>query len=262
MTPYYQDDAVTLYHGDCREILPQIEQVDHVITDPPYAARAMKNARSGNTIKQRRDGQIYDFEYEALTDELRREAANLTAALVKRWAIYWCDLESFHLWRSEAETAGLRYVRGGIWVRELAAPQFSGDRPGQGVEACVIAHHSKARLRWNGGGRPASWVGPIVNAADPSRAHKSPKPEWLMLQLVRDFSNHGEVILDPFAGSGTTLAAAKRLGRRAIGVELSEAHCETSAKRLQQGALPLLGASQADVAVARTLEVPPADHAR
>ena len=238
-TPYYDDgEGIVIYHADCREILPQLDAVDHVITDPPYAARAMKNARSAETIKQRRDGKEYDFGYAALTDELRRDVAVLTAALVRRWAISWCDLESFHMWRADVEAAGLRYIRGGIWTRELAAPQFSGDRPAQGVEACVIAHTDQ-RLRWNGGGRPAAWVGPIVNSAHSSREHKSPKPEWLMNKLVGDFTDQGELILDPFMGSGTTLVAAKRLGRRAIGIEREEKYCEVAAKRLSQGALNL-----------------------
>lgn len=246
MTPYYEDASVRLYLGDCREVLPLVladQGIDHTITDPPYAARAMKNARSADSIKQRRDGKVYDFRYAALTDDLRMEVAALTAALTRRWSIFWCDLESFHLWRADTEKAGLRYIRGGIWTREHAAPQFSGDRPAQGVEACVIAHHPRAKMRWNGGGRPAAWVGPIVNAQDASRIHSSPKPEWLMAQQIADFTDPGDTILDPFAGSGTTLAVAKRLGRMAVGVELDEVFAEATAKRLAQGALDLFGAS-------------------
>lgn len=177
MTPYYEDASVRLFLGDCLEILPQLEPVDHVITDPPYAPRAMKNARSnGETMKQRRDGVVLDFGYSALGDATRALAADLVAPLVKRWAIFWCDLESFYKWREEVERVGLRYVRGGIWTRVNAAPQFTGDRPGQGVEACVIAHAAGQRLQWNGGGRSAAWVGPIVGSQDASRAHTSPKP--------------------------------------------------------------------------------------
>ena len=243
MTPYYADESVQIFHGDCRTILPTLDPVDHVITDPPYAARAMKNARSGESIKQRRDGKVYDFGYESLTDELRTAVAQLTIAGVRRWALFWCDLESFHLWKTAVESAGGRYVRGGIWTREHAAPQFSGDRPAQGVEACVIAHTAGVKLRWNGGGMPAAWVGPIVNINDISRQHTSPKPEWLMSRLVTDFTDPEETILDPFMGSGTTLVAAKRLGRKAIGIELEEKYCEIAVKRLAQGSLFAAGRS-------------------
>lgn len=239
LTPFYKDDSATVYHGDCREMLPQLGAVDHVITDPPYAARAMKNARTAETIKRRRDGQVYDFGYEALSDQMRTAVADLMTPLVGRWAIFWCDLESWHKWRADVERAGLCYVRGGIWTRENAAPQFSGDRPAQGVEACVIAHASGQRLRWNGGGRAAAWVGPIVNSRTLARMHASPKPEWLMTQIVADFTDPGDLILDPFGGSGTTAVAAKRLGRRCILIEREEKYCEIAARRLSQGALPM-----------------------
>jgi DNA modification methylase len=237
VTPYYEDESVTLWCGDCRDVLPTLAQVDHVITDPPYAARSMKNALSAESIKQRRDGQEREFGYAALSDNMRLLTAVLTAPLFRRWGLFWCDLESFDGWRRDLESANLRYIRGGVWGREHGAPQFSGDRPAQGVEACVIVHSAENRLRWNGGGRPAFWVGPIVNANDISRQHSSPKPLWLMLRLVADFTDPGDTILDPFAGSGTTLVAAKRLGRKAIGIELNPAYCDVIVSRLRQGSL-------------------------
>lgn len=238
-TPYFDRDGITLINGDCLDILPSLEHVDHIITDPPYAARAMKNARSGSTIKQRRDGVEYDFGYCALSDELRRAAAMEFGRLCRRWTLVWSDLETAHQWRACLESAALRYVRMGVWVRQHAAPQFSGDRPAQGAEACVIAHGGDVRLRWNGGGRPAAWVGPIVNAAASHRQHASPKPLWLMRTLIEQFTDPGDLILDPFAGSGTTLRAAKDLGRRAIGIEISEVYCAVAVERLRQEAMAL-----------------------
>jgi hypothetical protein len=73
----------------------------------------------------------------------------------------------------------------------------------------------------------------------PVNGHPCPKPEGWMRWLVNLVSQPGEVVVDPFAGSGTTLVAAKRLGRRAIGIEIEEKYCEIAAKRLQQEALPL-----------------------
>jgi site-specific DNA-methyltransferase (adenine-specific) len=128
--------------------------------------------------------------------------------------------------------AGLRYIRTGFWVRVNSAPQFSGDRPAQGVEACVICHAAGAALAWNGGGRPATWTGPIVNSAASERIHSSPKPEWLMQAQVADFTSPGEVVLDPFAGSGTTLVAAKQLGRRALGFERDPTFHRSASSRL------------------------------
>jgi DNA modification methylase len=234
--PYYEEDGITIYHGDCREFLPVIGAVHHIITDPPYSARSMEHYVTGESIKYRRDGKFVDFGYEAITDELRLEASNLFIASA-RWVLVWSDLETAHKWKEDLESEGLRYVRMGVWLRRNGCPQFSGDRPAQAAEMCVIAHCSESRLRWNGGGKAAGWEGPIVASNSGDRMHTSPKPLWLMSALVRDFTDMGELICDPFMGSGTTLRAAKDLGRRAVGIEIEEKYCEIAAKRLAQKVL-------------------------
>lgn len=231
LTPYYEDASVRLYFGDCLDVLPQLEPVDHVITDPAYSPRAMKNFKSASMV-ERRDGKVRDFGYAGLTDKLRTAVAAHIARLARRWMVVWSDLETAYRWQQELEQCGAKFVRTGIWGRELGAPQFSGDRPAHAAEACIIAHAGRRRMRWNGGGKGALWVGPIVNAGDPSRKHKSPKPLWLMVEQIRDFTDPGDTILDPFAGSATTLVAAKLNGRKAIGIEKHEPHCELAAQRL------------------------------
>lgn len=235
MKPYFEQDGIQIFHGDCREILPTLGPVDHVITDPPYAPRAMKNARSA-TMLQRRDGKVYDFGYAALSEGLRIDVAREISRLAQRWVIVWSDVETVHRWKRPLFP--LEYVRTGVWVREHGAPQFSGDRPAQGIEACYIGH-GDTRKRWNGGGHPATWIGSIVNSQAERREHSSPKPLWLMTAQVQQFTDPGETILDPFMGSGTTLRAAKDLGRKAIGIELEEKWCEVAAKRMSQSVIPL-----------------------
>ncbi len=220
-------------HGDCLEVMATMgeKSVDHVITDPPYAARAMKNARgNGETMKQRRAGIVYDFNYAALTTDLRESAAAHFARLVRRWCLTWCDLESAMDWRSAL--APLEYIRTGIWHRENPAPQFSGDRPGQAVEACVITH-PLGRKRWNGGGHSAFWSGLIVNSQDDSRAHSTPKPLWLMLEQIEQFTDPGDLVLDAFAGSGTTGVACLRLGRRVILIERDQKYAQIARERMR-----------------------------
>ena len=87
-------------------------------------------------------------------------------------------------------------------------------------------------MRWNGGGLPATWTHCKV-----AGLHPTGKPESLLLEWVDQFTDAGETILDPFMGSGTTGAAAKRIGRKFIGIELEERYCETAARRLSQGSL-------------------------
>ncbi|HEX4936591.1 MAG TPA: DNA methyltransferase, partial [Gemmatimonadaceae bacterium] len=91
-----------------------------------------------------------------------------------------------------------------MWVKPWAAPQFTGDRPGTGAEGIAIAHRD-GRKHWNGGGAVALWShGFATDEVGVLRVHETQKPLRLMRQLVRLFSDPGEVILDPHAGSGTT----------------------------------------------------------
>lgn len=249
MTPYYQDDAVTLYHGDCREVLASLESVDHVITDPPYSDYMHAKSRQGcRPLSGSVSGGLYDapanfnrvkeFGFESLTGELRRDVAVNIERLCKRWALVFSDVESSHFWRNDLTETGMDYCRTGAWIKINATPQFTGDRPAAGFESITICH-AKGRKKWNGGGTHAVWSHAIVlnrSGKDP-RLHTTQKPEPLMLELVSLFTDAGETILDPFMGSGTTLAAAKRLGRKAIGVEMQERYCEIAACRISQGTL-------------------------
>jgi len=89
-------------------------------------------------------------------------------------------------------------------------------------------------LSWNGGGRHGVFVCPKIQGQ-----HLTQKPLKLVSELVDLFSNSGDVILDPFMGSGTTLRAAKDLGRRAIGIEIEEKYCKIAVERLSQEMLPM-----------------------
>jgi site-specific DNA-methyltransferase (adenine-specific) len=125
----------------------------------------------------------------------------------------------------------MRYVRTGAWFKPDPMPQFSGDRPAVGFEPCTICH-AQGPMRWNGGGSAATWTYGTVKKD--RLDHPCPKPLGLMRELVYLFTDPDEVILDPFAGSGTTLIAAKVLGRRAIGIEVDEKFCEVAAQRLER----------------------------
>jgi len=249
MKPYYEQDGIVIYHGDCREILPQIAQVDHVITDPPYGQRVYDNAkglqraemtqdeqrRRGHSLMQMADGAIGSID--GMVDALGVEFGRIA----RRWVVVFSDVEMCFRWRASVEAGGLRYVRTGAWVKPDAMPQMTGDRPAVGFEPCTIAH-AKGKMRWNGGGRQAVWIYNTAKGSD-RPDHPCPKPESLMCEIVQQFTDLGELILDPFMGSGTTLVAAKRLGRKAIGIELQEQYCEIAAKRLAQGSLFSAGRS-------------------
>lgn len=247
--------------------------IDSVLTDPPYArdvytrlsgpnshtgsgtkARlgawgtpAMGNKprlerltiptvrKEGRTIHNLKDGGLAKMAAGDIgaIDEMLDLVALEIARLTRRWALVFSDAETTYRWREALESAGMRYVRTGAWVKPDAMPQMSGDRPSVGFEPCTITH-AQGPMRWNGGGSAALWTYNTVKKNRPN--HPCPKPVELMADLVGDFSDEGETVLDPFCGSGTTLVAAKRLGRLGVGIEISEEFCEESATRLEREA--------------------------
>jgi len=217
--------------------------VDVIITDPPYSETVHSKSRSG-------PDQAVDFGFNAITQDQMEAVADQCERLAKRWVLVFCDVESNHLWRGALSSAGLEPVRVAAWVKGQGAPQFTGDRPGIGFEAIVIAHR-KGRKRWNGGGK----AGLYTHLAErTNRVHTTQKPLSLMLELVSLFSEPGELIIDPFAGSGTTGVAALRLGRKFAGAEQQEKYVAIANERLeaerngstlqasQAGQVPMFGA--------------------
>jgi site-specific DNA-methyltransferase (adenine-specific) len=235
MTPYYSDDSVTIYNGDCREILPTLDPVDLVLTDPPFEkeAHTLQRRVSGSTGRT----EIKLLPFDAITEEIRKESSALIAALANRWVLTFCQIEAAPNWRATYEAAGLVYKRTCLWIKPDGMPQYSGDRPGMGYET-FVAMHKPGRSKWNGGGRHGVFV---YNTSEGGGGNEHPtvKPLKLIKDLVSLFSNPGEAVLDPFMGSGTTLRAAKDLGRKAIGIELNERYCELAARRMGQEVLAL-----------------------
>lgn len=255
LEPVYDMDGIQIYHGDCLEVLPLLEQVDHVITDPPYARDVYVRLGSGTvqTANKYRSTESRErgAQRSGIRDGITRMAAGDIgfiddmivplsvefARLANRWVLAFSDVESCHLWRLALETAGLRYVRTGAWAKPDPMPQFSGDRPAVGFEPCTIAH-AQGAMRWNGGGHAALWTHFTAKGAE-RPDHPCPKPLPLMRELIEQFTDPGDLVLDPFMGSGTTLRAAKDCGRRAIGIELNETYVQVAIDRLRQSVLAL-----------------------
>ncbi len=243
------------------------ESFDHGIFDPPYSKHVHNKSRRGQSkdykeptrpnAKAAQIARNRDLGFEHITEDQRVYTAQQMARICCRWVLIFTDGESNHLWRAAAKEAGLLYVRTAYWHKLGAAPQFTGDRPADHLEHIVCFHrpgpkgYLKDFMRWNGGGRGNVYRYAIVQnrkgGRDGQRFHTTQKPLRLMEQLVRDFSNRGESILDPFAGSGTTLVAARGLGRTALGMEAEPRWAATAIERLagvvEQTELPLVNAS-------------------
>ena len=217
-----------MVHGDCLKILPMLPDrlVDHVITDPPYEAEAhTKNRRLKSTSVDganwvAKGGQTVQKEinFNPMQPDDRAAVGAEIARLVARWSIVFCQCEGAALWRETL--SALVYKRTCVWVKPDAMPQLTGDRPGMGYES-FVCHHPEGRSEWNGGGRNGVFVHQkdVGAGAGIRNDHPTTKPQGLMVELLGLFTSPGDLVLDPYAGSGSTGIAALRLGRRAILIE-------------------------------------------
>jgi site-specific DNA-methyltransferase (adenine-specific) len=222
--------AAELYLGDCREVLEQLEAVDHVITDPPYGEQTHEGARTRVGANGTADN-VKSIDFDHVTAEQFIADVDRMVELARRWCILTCE------WRYIAAIEAARdyFVRFGVWVKPNGAPQFTGDRPATGWEAVLICHRTDERKRWNGGGTRAVWTVPTE-----SGHHKTQKPLALLSRWIEDFTDVGELVLDPFMGSGSTGVAALSKGRRFIGIEQDPEHFETACWRIERAPQPQL----------------------
>lgn len=206
--PYYEQDGIVLYHGDSYELLPFMPKVDLVITDPPYGMSFQSNYRTKKHKKIAND------------HELPLDLIWLAIAKAKAAAYVFCR------WDNLAEMPTPKSVV--AWVKNNWSMGDLEHEHGRQWEACCF--YAKPLHEF------VKRIPDVIHADRTENAlHPTEKPVSLIEQLI--VANVGDTILDPFAGSGTTLLAAKLCGKRAIGIELEEKYCETVAKRLSQGVL-------------------------
>lgn len=225
--PYYDKDGITIYQGDCRDVLPRLEKVDHVITDPPFDS--VVHSRGGHVKRYDGGPDIATLPFAPLTN-VGHIAAEI-ARLSKRWSLVFCAVRQIEQWASAFEANGINVPRVMVWVKPDASPQFSGDRPGHGFEPILLAH-PVGKTRWNGGGHKGVFVENRIDH-ESGFLHPTQKPLNLLRRLVQLFTDPGDLVLDPFAGSLTTAVACKELGRRCIAVEMDEGYVKAGIKRLE-----------------------------
>ncbi len=211
--------------GDCLEVMRGWPDkcVDLIVTDPPYDEKTHNGARYGfrETSSAIPFEPLSNFSFVA---ELLR--------ISRSWVICFCALEMFGDYK---RASGSSWVRAGFWRRTDGVPQFTGDRPGQPGEGVAIMHGQGAK-EWNSNGKHGFWS---CGVERDDRCHPTQKPIKLLRELIADFAQPNATILDPFAGSGTTLVAAKQLGRRFIGIEIEPKYVAICKERLKQEQLPL-----------------------
>lgn len=221
----------TLYLGDCLEVMPTLGRVDHVIADPPYEAQAhKKDRRTGRSV---RTGEDASLDFCAITEDLRDAVSKWGTDNSDGWCIYFCQAEAVAAWRDCIEAHGGKYKRPCIWVKPDSTPQLNGQMPAMGYESFVCQWSGESHSRWNAGGKRGVYTH-CTNQPDRTGLHPTEKPLPLMVEILKDFTNHGQTILDPFMGSGTTGVACVKLGRKFIGIELDEKYFDIACKRIRE----------------------------
>jgi site-specific DNA-methyltransferase (adenine-specific) len=224
MKPYYDEDGITIYHGDAQELLSEIPRIELLVTDPPYfqpvdhavPARGMEGFRTLG------DFSVLEYWFKEWADKASRNMADWATAYI------FCDGRSypsiFRAWHPHAK------VRTLIWDK------------GRGFNGYTwrYSHELIAWARMPNAEQIPTAEGDVlrmdrVPTAD--RLHNAQKPVPLLQRLIA--KHEGAAVTDPFMGSGSTLVAAKQLGRRAVGIEIEERYCEIAVQRLAQGVLEL-----------------------
>lgn len=242
MTPYYEHGGITIYHGDCREVLPTVGG-DVLITDPPYERMAggVIHVAGGVAGKARRVRSVTVGLPWACPIE---EWLPMAVRQVGRGALIFCsfhflDLVPRLLPPDWSRVALLTWYKRNSPLPVAPVPRFT-------TEFVWCFQSPAVRLEW-GTFKSTMLDIPLLSAGcvstgerftehDGKASHPTQKPLQLLQQLL---GVGGETILDPFMGSGTTLRAAKDLGRKAIGIEIEERYCEIAARRLEQEVLNL-----------------------
>lgn len=254
--PYYQDDYVTIYHGDCREIGPQLTGVACIVTSPPYNQLGNLPEKPTGFWAHDCDTTVRNFRTSGYFDDLPEPeyqeqqnalfsalttACTSTASLFYNHQLRWRDSVCLHpvQW---FQPAGWNLRTEVIW-----------DRGGGTMHNARMFCRFDERILWmvrgpewvwnqEAVGHGTVWRVPRTTALG-GKDHPVAYPKELPQRCITAATRMGDAVLDPFMGSGTTLRAAKDVGRRGIGIEIEERYCEIAAERCRQEVLNLGGAA-------------------
>lgn len=222
--PYYESGGITIYHGDCLEVLDALSAVDLVVTDPPYTfglASTFAEGKAGSWGDMMNNAHWYA----SWLGQCQRLTQNTSGAA---WV--------FNSWRSFPVLAKAAMETPWpiesllVWDKQWIGP---GGQRGLRPSYELVALFAQPAFALADRGLPDIWQ-QQWSAIKPT-GHAAEKPLQLMGRLIRESVDKDDaIILDPFMGSGTTLRAAKDAGHRAIGIEVEERWCEFAATRLAQ----------------------------
>jgi site-specific DNA-methyltransferase (adenine-specific) len=233
MTPYYADDLVTIYHGDCQEWMPE---ADVVVTDPPYDLSGREVCAA--LVSERENLAICGWPEHLVA------IAIVAGRVPDDWIVWWPTNAGLRSWGPKGQTpresehfaiwGTVRWVHG-------APTTANADKLSAKMQALPKSDKARGKMKRSPDGRRFGdvWTDPSPGLGFQSHArlHPNEKPVGVMRRLLQVGAEG--TVLDPFLGSGTTLVAAKSLGRRSIGIEIEERYCEIAANRCRQEVLGL-----------------------
>jgi DNA modification methylase len=225
MKPYYEQDGITIYHGDCRDA--ELRDVDAIVTDPPFFMPAdhfqsrVKWQRSWGDVSVL--GTFWRAMLDVLAPSLKPTAHFLTFCNGDSYPVFYPEM-----YRRFDTLKCLVWDKGRVGLGRIWRHQHELIIAGRWRESFVDI-----------GGKLWSDVIKVPATLSVDREHPVEKPVELLRHLIEPITPKAGLVLDPFMGGGSTLIAAQRLGRQAIGIEIEERYCEITAKRLSQGVLGL-----------------------
>lgn len=218
MSPYYDEDGITIYHADCRDMHEWLI-ADVVVTDPPYGIGWKRSANHQRASKAHA-GIANDHDTSARDEALSLVGGRPAVVFGSFYAPYPPNVAQVLVWHKPPDSGLVGSTTG--FRRDAEAIFLTGQWPTQTVKQSSVLHTQRG-----------------MSSITSETGHPHTKPLGLMVQLL-SMCPPG-LIADPFMGSGSTLVAAKHVGRQAIGVEIEERYCDMAARRLAQGVLPLEG---------------------
>ena len=242
MKPYYEKRGITIYHGDCREVLPQLKagSCDLIVTDPPYGVRWQSGYRRKKFAVMK-------------GDDDPRLGAEVTALALR---VLRGDRHLYVFGRHDFSGLKLRGSVELIWDKMLIGLSHSHGAWSKSHEVISFAVKTDESKRRFDSGAARMRRGTVLRYRRLNGSqvrHPAEKPVGLLRELIESSSRMGEMVLDYFAGVGSTLVAAALEGRRAVGIEIEERWCEVAAKRLAQDVLKLLDGIQGGRNDSRTI---------
>ena len=247
MKPYYESAGITIYHGDCRDVLPSLEAVDCVMTSPPYNQLGSRIPENPTGLWAKADGGaqwVSDLASNGYADDMPEDEYQSSQREIFATIRTTSDASLFYnhqlRWRDGRLLHPVQwFVPDGWLLRQEIIWNRGG---GMMMNARMFCRFDERVLwfdrgshKWN---QSAVGYGTVwnINKAQ-NKEHPVAYPEELAARCISAVTDETSIVLDPFMGSGTTLKAAKNLNRRAIGIEMQERWCELAAERLSQEVL-------------------------